>query len=345
MNNNPNENNGQQGVVSVTNTNTVSATVQPNVGISSPVVSTQAPVEQTATVLPQQQPVSAVGGIPQSTPVVQLGSSPIATQSPQTAEAIVAQVEQQAAVAAAEVKAAPVAPQQDRVQLVDTKPKLNAVLLNNGTAVSINSTTEGVSEDTEVLDVVEGGTTAGNDKKEKSHTFGLVVLFGGLLLLVIFLPEISSYIDTQKYLKENPVEEKITTGTLSCTSKSSDQKFDFFYEYSVVFNDERVTKITATTETKGDASLDEEELDEMSQNCKKLKGIVEQIDGISVGCNLEGGVFTKRQVFELSSIVKDDAITAYIEAGGTYINYKYGDDIKDVESDLLSSNFDCKREK
>ena len=39
----------------------------------------------------------------------------------------------------------------------------------------------------------------------------------------------------------------------------------------------------------------------------------------------------------------DDAINAYIEAGGQYPNYRNGDDIDSIEKDLLSANYTCKK--
>ena len=347
MNNNPNENDIQQGVSPVASENMVNSAI-PSV-VSTP-VPTQPSFVQNSTTILQQQPVPVVENVLPTATVVQSTSSPVVTQTPQTAEAIVAQVEQQAAEALAEVKDAPIPPQQNRIQLVDDKPKLNAVILNNGTAVSTNSVESEVSENTEILDVVEepsvvSEAASNNDKKEKSHAFGLIVLFGGLFLLVIFLPDISNYVKKQKYLRDNPVEEKITTGKLVCNTKDSDDKFDFFYEYSIDFSDEKITKIMVTDETKGDSVLDEKKFDELLDECKNLKGIAEEMSGIRVSCSLDGGIFTRNQVFELSSIVDDSYITAYVEAGGTYVNYKYNSELEMVESELLSSNFDCKRKK
>ena len=276
---------------------------------------------------------------------------------PATAEEIVKQAEQEAAKAAQvyENKAAPVAPQQDRVQLVDTKPKLHAVQLG-GVIMSTEKKEETtkIDENVEVLEPVaapvtpsESGdaTTNNSGGPSKGGTVGLVLLFVGLLALIIFLPDISAYIETQKYLKNQPVEEKITSGTLECTMEDSSDTLDYSYKYSFSFTDNKLTRLKNVAEIRGDVSLDEAELDKLKSECDLLVTMVSDLSGINVSCKLENGLFTKSQTFNFSSIVVDDAITAYIEAGGSYPYYKDGADIDDIESELISGNYNCKRVK
>ena len=260
---------------------------------------------------------------------------------------IVQQVEKQAALATEvyENKETPVAPQQDRVQLIDDKPKLHAVQFN-GAAVSTENKAE--QDNTEVLEVVENkdvssNNDSGNNKNGKSHTFGLIVLFGGLFLLVIFLPDISQYISTQKYLKNQQIEEKITTGTLSCVLNDSSETLDYNYKVDIDFNDSLVTKMISTTEIRGDVSLDEAELDNLKTECDLLVSYTDNLKGVSVSCKLVNGLLTKRQTFNFSTIIVDDAITAFIEAGGSYPSYDTKSNIDDVEKDLNSSNYECER--
>lgn len=269
-------------------------------------------------------------------------------EAPATAEAIVSQMEAQAAKAnqVYESKTAPVAPQQDRIQLIDTKPKLHAVQFGG-----VTMATEKKEEKTEVSLTVENtsevtaeNVTPSNGGNKKS-AIGLFLLFGGLLLLIIFLPDISSYISTQKYLREQQVEEKITTGTLECTLEDSSETLDYDYTFSFGFADSKLTRLKSVTEIRGDVSLDEVELDKLKAQCDLLQTIVTDLSGISVSCKLENGLFTKSQTFNFSSIVVDDAITAYIEAGGSYPFYRNGDNIDEVERELISTNYNCKRTK
>ena len=270
-------------------------------------------------------------------------------EAPATAEEIVKKAQAEANKAAEDYskKEAPVAPQQDRIQLIDTKPKLHAVQLGG---VTMTTEKKEVSENTEVLEpIVEEKkveeNTDDNVGPSKLRVFGLVVMFAGLLALVIFLPDISAYIETQKYLRNQPPAEEITTGTLECTMEDSSENLDYTYTFSFGFKDKKLTRLKSVSEIRGDVSLDEAELDKLKAECDLLNVIVKDLSGVSVSCKLANGLFTKSQTFNFSSIVVDDAITAYIEAGGQYPNYRNGDDIDSIEKDLLSANYTCKKVK
>ena len=179
-----------------------------------------------------------------SEPVVQ--ETPKVEEVPATAEAIVQTMEAAASQAAQtyEQKAAPVAPQQDRVQLIDTKPKLHAVQLNGVTMSTEKTESQPVSENTEVLEVVEDTTNNVQPEQssgKKGSTIGLFILFGGLLALIIFLPDIQAYITNQRYLKSQEVKEKITTGTLECTMEDSSETLDYDYTFNFGFSDNKLS--------------------------------------------------------------------------------------------------------
>lgn len=283
-----------------------------------------------------------------SEPVVQ--KTPKVEEAPATAEAIVQTMEAAASQAAQtyEQKAAPVAPQQDRVQLIDTKPKLHAVQLNGVTMSTEKTESQPVSENTEVLEVVEDTTNNVQPEQssgKKGSTLGLFILFGGLLALIIFLPDIQAYITNQRYLKSQEVKEKITTGTLECTMDDSSETLDYDYTFNFGFSDNKLTRLKSITEIRGDVSLDEAELSKLKGECDLLESVTSGLNGVSVSCKLENGLLTKNQTFNFSSIVVDDAITAYVEAGGSYPFYRNGDNVDEVERDLISSGYTCERTK
>lgn len=283
-----------------------------------------------------------------SEPVVQ--ETPKVEEAPATAEAIVQTMEAAASQAAQtyEQKAAPVAPQQDRVQLIDTKPKLHAVQLNGVTMSTEKTESQPVSENTEVLEVVEDTTNNVQPEQssgKKGSTLGLFILFGGLLALIIFLPDIQAYITNQRYLKSQEVKEKITTGTLECTMDDSSETLDYDYTFNFGFSDNKLTRLKSITEIRGDVSLDEAELSKLKGECDLLESVTSGLNGVSVSCKLENGLLTKSQTFNFASIVVDDAITAYVEAGGSYPFYRNGDNVDEVERDLISSGYTCERTK
>lgn len=283
-----------------------------------------------------------------SEPVVQ--ETPKVEEAPATAEAIVQTMEAAASQAAQtyEQKAAPVAPQQDRVQLIDTKPKLHAVQLNGVTMSTEKTESQPVSENTEVLEVVDDTTNNAQPEQssgKKGSTIGLFILFGGLLALIIFLPDIQAYITNQRYLKSQEVKEKITTGTLECTMEDSSETLDYDYTFNFGFSDNKLTRLKSITEIRGDVSLDEAELSKLKGECDLLESVTSGLNGVSVSCKLENGLLTKSQTFNFASIVVDDAITAYVEAGGSYPFYRNGDNVDEVERDLISSGYTCERTK
>lgn len=309
MNNNPNENLNQQPVVD--NNSQAVNNVDPTT------VEMVSPVEQTTSVTSDQvvQPASASVQVDQS----------------------ISQIE----------SVAP--PEQKRVKLVDDKPGIQAVMPNNN--VSINTVSDDkniVSENTEILEVVEEPIEELKESPEvpkkggKLQTFFLFVLFGGLLLIVIFLPDISNYIETQKYLKTQNIE-KITTGTLSCERDYSSNTLDYTYSLDFGFTDSKLTRLTYVLETRGDANLDAEVLDGMKTECEKLAISSKQLSGISVYCKLEHGTLMQKQVLNYSSIVVDEAITAYMEAGGVYPDYKDGESIDTIEKEMNASGYRCER--
>ena len=256
------------------------------------------------------------------------------------AEALVNNVEAEASRAADayNAKAAPVAPQLDRVQLIDNKPKLHAVQMN-GVSMATEKKPE-YSEKTEILEPINPDTVT-NEQGDSSgpsklSIIGLFFLFGGLFALVIFLPNISSYFSTMRYLKSQPKEEKILNGNLICTLDSNSQEMDYSYEFNFSFSDNKLSQLKSLTEIRGDVSLDESELDKLYAECQVLESVVENLDGVGVSCKLENGLMTKKQTFDFSTIVVDDAITAFIEAGGSYPFYRKGDNIDKIEKELIS---------
>ena len=75
-------------------------------------------------------------------------------------------------------------------------------------------------------------------------------------------------------------------------------------------------------EIRGDANLDESELEERKKVCDQLMSSVETIKGVSVTCSLSNGLYKQKQTLVYSSINQEAATTAYTEAGGIYPDYE-----------------------
>ena len=231
---------------------------------------------------------------------------------------------------------------EQRVNLVE-KPVIQAVVPNKEVRVE-TVVDEPKEEKIEVLEEVKNSTDSSvvSETKYGGKIFFLIILFGGLFAMIFFLPEISNYIETQKYL-ETHVEEKITTGTLKCEYEDSTETLDYTYSLDFAFTDSKLTKLTYLLEIRGDANLDEEELGKYKSECDQISLNVEKLNGITISCSLANGLYKQKQTLSYSSINVDDAMTAYTEAGGIYPDYENGESIDDIEKNMNASGYTCER--
>lgn len=236
--------------------------------------------------------------------------------------------------------AAPTQPTTQRVQLVNDTPALKAVAPNT------TENSQPVSENTEVLETVDPKTTETVKEEKKSggcfQNFFLIVLFGGLFLFIVFIDDISNYIETQKYLKEQVVEE-ITTGTLKCTFENSTDNMDYTYEVKFEFRDSRLKRLDYVKEVRGDANLDEAALVALSSECVLVKEYASSLSGIDITCSLENGLLREKQVFNYDAVDREAAMSAFVEAGGVYPEYKRDQDIDGIEKNMNASGYNCER--
>ena len=187
---------------------------------------------------------------------------------------------------------------------------------------------------------------SGNGAKEKDNNFKYYMTFIFLFLLilmVIFLPNISSFVSNYFASKNQEEIPEITTGILTCTMNSSDDKYDYYYEAKFSFKDSKMYHLTFSTTTKGDQTLDALELLTMEASCDLLKNQTSSINGIDVSCSLSNGVYKNIQKLNYENLDVEKVTTAYLEAGGTYPNYRYQQDISDIEKSMKASNYTCER--
>ena len=181
-------------------------------------------------------------------------------------------------------------------------------------------------------------------KKESNFKYYMTFIFLALLILmVIFLPDISSFVSNYFASKNQETIPEITTGTLTCVMNTNDDKYDYYYEAKFNFKDSKMYRLTFSTTTKGDQRLDAIELSTMESSCNLLRQQTESLEGIDVSCSLSNGVYKNIQKLNYESIDEEKVTTAYLEAGGTYPNYKYEQDISDIEKEMKASNYTCER--
>lgn len=231
-------------------------------------------------------------------------------------------------------------PTQQRVQLVNDTPTLKAI--------APGDVPKKDEKNTEILEAEGTGATpeAGVNEEKKSgsslQTFFLFVLFGGLFAFIFFIDDITNFIETRKY-QQGQVVEEITTGTLKCTSERSTNNMDYTYKANFEFRDNKLKRLNYYVDVRGDINLDEAALNELNNECLLIKQYASNLSGIDVTCSLENGLLKETQIFTYDSINRDEAISAFIEAGGMYPEYKKDQDINGIEKEMNAAEYTCER--
>ena len=170
----------------------------------------------------------------------------------------------------------------------------------------------------------------------------VIIFFIALFAFVYFLPEISKYMAERAALK-NAKTEIITTGNLDCKKSSSDDKFDYDYKYSFYFQNSKLINLISKVTTSGSLEEDQEELEKIKNECDLLKEETDKLKGVEVKCTLDNYSTTTEQELHYADINADKVTNGYIEAGGTYPNYKYKQNINKIEKEMKASGYKCER--
>ncbi len=238
----------------------------------------------------------------------------------------------------AEAPAVDAMPQQtqQRVQLVNDKVALKAVSQTNMDQ-QIKS-----NEGNAVVNTDSTSTSVENNKGNKFQNILLILLFVGLLLFIFNIDKVSVYLKSRQE-NRGQVVEKITTGTLVCESEKNSSAMDFTYTAKFEFRDSRLKRLNYATEIRGDINLDEEKLNELYNECLAVKKSASSLSGIDITCSLENGLLKERQIFTYDSVNRAEAMSAFIEAGGIYPDYKQNQNIDDIEIEMNAAAYNCKR--
>lgn len=220
-------------------------------------------------------------------------------------------------------------------------PQQKAVVPSQAVTTKLSSTTQNTKSP------VADNTKSTPDKKTKKESnlkyYMTFIFFALLIWMVAFLPEISSFVSNYMASKQQEGVPAITTGTLTCTMNTNDDKYDYYYEADFNFKDSKMYRLTFSATTKGDQNLDAIELSGMKSSCDLLQQQTANLEGVEVSCSLSNGVYENVQKLDYEDLKSDLVTTAYLEAGGTYPNYEYGQDINEIEKEMKASNYTCER--
>ena len=203
--------------------------------------------------------------------------------------------------------------------------------------------------------VPNGGNTSINtnqsnvskaDNYKAPSTFKLVLLFIFFVLLVvfiIFLPQVEEFIASYTTVDE-PIAQ-IDSGKLTCTLNTNTTNLDKSYERVFTFTDNKLKSAKFTTITKGDATSDEQVLNDLYQNCKLKKESIQYVDGVSVTCDNTTDTVSEKEFFEYANYNIENVKSAYAEVGADISEFELDYDINKINSMMEQSGFTCKKEK
>ena len=178
----------------------------------------------------------------------------------------------------------------------------------------------------------------------KGKTILLIAFFLGLIGFVIFLPEISKMVEERENGMYNYEEKVITTGKLKCSMETNTTNLDKSYDLIFEFSDSKLESGHFSFFTRGDVSLDEEQMNEMNASCKKLEEATKSMAGVTIRCSYTPGKLTEEHIYNYISIDSEQLETVLDANGGKNLEYEYKQNIDEVEKNLLASGYHCERE-
>lgn len=179
----------------------------------------------------------------------------------------------------------------------------------------------------------------------KFKRFLLVVFMIFIILLVIFLPEVDTYVKKYLGMTNEPGSNEITTGRLICKTTNNGNVFTYDYNYVFNYTDKKLDLLTYTNTAKGSATEDSELLDARYAECQELSRHADGIEGVTVTCELNPSSVVEKQVIDYNKYNRDEMITAFVEAGGNYPDFELGADIDKISKRMTASNYSCEKAK
>ena len=176
-------------------------------------------------------------------------------------------------------------------------------------------------------------------------TFLLVVFMLFVIGLVMFMPEVNTYV--KKYLgkEDNPAANEITTGRLICKTTDSNNVFTYKHNYVFSYTDKKLDLLTYTKTTMGSEKEDSDLLNVRYKECQSLANHADGIEGVTVTCKLEESSVVETQIIDYKKYDREQMISAYVESGGNYPVYEAGEDIDLISQQMVAANYLCEKAK
>lgn len=212
-----------------------------------------------------------------------------------------------------------------------TTPNVSEVVSNNN--LSMPDTNEpNIVNITPVNDNVNNDSNESKNGKFKSIL--LVIFFVLLFVFIMFLPQISEFFQTGK---SNYNSKEVLNGVLVCTIEKSSDVTTTYYQMDLKFSQKKLqsSEYNVTVESEDDSKIQSSD-----KECKAVREMATDIEGIDVMCTSSDNISTMIQDYNYK-LIDNSKLTKFTEAGGFYPEFKYNDDIYNIQSKMIKSGYDC----
>ncbi len=212
-----------------------------------------------------------------------------------------------------------------------TTPNVSEVVSNNN--LSMPDTNEpNIVNITPVNDNVNNDSNESKNGKFKSIL--LVIFFVLLFGFIMFLPQISEFFQTGK---SNYNSKEVLNGVLVCTSEKNNDVTTTYYQMDLKFSQKKLqsSEYNVTVESEDDSKIQSSD-----KECKTVREKATDIEGIDVMCTSSDNISTMIQDYNYK-LIDNSKLTKFTEAGGFYPEFKYNDDIYNIQSKMVKAGYDC----
>lgn len=177
--------------------------------------------------------------------------------------------------------------------------------------------------------------------QEKMSTFKFIIaiiFFIAFSGFVIFIPEISKFVKSKMNEQNKTTESNVVSnGTLTCKKDSTSDETDVNYTLEFTFEDK---KLILSSYTITHESLNKDYINQKEAECNLIAEKSKEIKGIETTCKNKQGILVMKEEYTNQDIDRNN-LTAYTEAGGTYPEFEYGENVYDIQTNLVKKGYDC----
>lgn len=174
-----------------------------------------------------------------------------------------------------------------------------------------------------------------SEKGGKLRPVLLVLFFAFLLAFVMFLPDISKFLQGGIGTSSD---NELRDGVLVCTMEKNEDITSVSYQMEFRFVNKELLNSTfnITTESENKTTIREN-----YNECKNLEVLAQDLSGIDVTCSSSDNINTMLESYNYR-LIDTNGLTSFTEAGGTYPEYKYKENIYDIKGKMINAGYDCK---